>query len=476
MSTRVVPAIGLTLLLVSASGMAEESPANRADLAGAIAAIEELEAHARAERADLLSPGHFAAGERELDLARQQRNEEWPEEDVRRHLGRAEAAFHQAIANLSAAREILGPSLAARDSALAAGAQVHAAETFARGDRYFRQAGLAVEEGDHREAVIKAADAERRFREVEQATIQEAVMGEAKRLIARADAEKAGQWAPQSLGRARELLAQAERELEDRARRGEAEALAGEAAAAASQALATADRARAAHDDPTVIEATMIEGEDQLAAIARALGLESSGSGGRTADRAAITAAIAALKGERDSLSAEIAALAKEIEQGKARERALKAELISGQERQERLKRLRTLFTPDEATLHRQGRQLILRLTGLTFLSGKSELKPGNEALLAKVVQAIRELPGASLTFEGHTDSQGDAKKNQVLSEQRAQAVRAAIEAELDLSDRLVSVVGKGEGYPVATNETESGRAENRRIDLVFDAPHLTGE
>lgn len=473
MRTRAGLAVGCLLLaLVSTSGAAEKPPSSL------FTPIEELEARARAERADFFSPGHFAAGERELGESRRELEQGRSANDIKKRLERAEAAFRQALANVAAAREILGPSLAARDSALAAGAPRHAAEVFARGDRWLRDAGLAVERGDTREAVIKAADAERRFREAEELAIKETVIGEARRLIAQAEAEKAGVWAPQSLGRARDLLARAERQLgEDRTRQSEPRVLAAESAAAANQALAITARARAAGEHPAALEAAILEAEAQLQAIAAALGQRlPDAATGFAARTAAIAAAIAALQAENDSLSAEIASVAAEIEKGRARERALAAELSAGREREERLRRLRNLFTPDEATIHRQGRQLILRLKGLAFLPAKSELLPGNEALLSKVVAALRELPGASLTIEGHTDSQGDEKQNLALSEERAQAVRAYLEANLNLSDRLVSAVGHGEGYPIASNDNEAGRAQNRRIDLVFDAPNLTGE
>jgi outer membrane protein OmpA-like peptidoglycan-associated protein len=182
------------------------------------------------------------------------------------------------------------------------------------------------------------------------------------------------------------------------------------------------------------------------------------------------------MKAERDSLAGEIAAVAGEIEKGGARERALQAELTGFEDRRERLRRVKNLFAPGEAVILRQDGRLILRMKGIVFSPAKSELLPESLPLLAKVLQAIRDLPGAGLTVEGHTDSKGEDAKNLALSEERALAVRTHLESNLDLTDRIVRSTGYGEGRPVATNDTEEGRAENRRIEFVFEAPALIGE
>ncbi len=449
----------------------------------ALAVVDSLAQAARSERADLLSPGHYTTGEALHAAVRRELAEERAGKDVERRaraegrIRRAEAEYRLALATAARARTTLGSSLAARDSAVAAGAPRAAAEVFARGDRLFSEAALAVEAGKAREAVIKAADAERRFREAELIAVKETVLGEAERLMARGEAEAAGLSAPRTFGKARDLLLQARRRLEeDRTRRDESLALAGQAEAEARRALAIAARARAAKEDPSVVEAVILDGEAQLREVAESLGIQPDFAAGSEENTRRMVEAVKAMKAERDSVSAEIASLANEVEATRSRERGLAAELEGSRDRQARLRRVRELFTPAEATILRQGGHLILRLKGITFPAKASDLLPENFPLLAKVIQAIRELPGAALTIEGHTDSQGDAVKNLALSEARAQAVRAYLEANLDLSDRLVSAVGHGEDSPIASNDTEEGRAQNRRIDLVFDAPALIGE
>ncbi len=70
-----------------------------------------------------------------------------------------------------------------------------------------------------------------------------------------------------------------------------------------------------------------------------------------------------------------------------------------------------------------------------------------------------------SLTVAGHTDDVGSAQFNQGLSERRAHSVAQYLESKRVQEVRL-SIVGKGEGMPIASNATEGGRAENRRVEI----------
>ena len=74
--------------------------------------------------------------------------------------------------------------------------------------------------------------------------------------------------------------------------------------------------------------------------------------------------------------------------------------------------------------------------------------------------------PALKVRVEGHTDSIGEAAANQELSERRAKAVAEAL-ATLGVDPGRLVPVGFGESRPVADNGTESGRAKNRRVDLV---------
>jgi outer membrane protein OmpA-like peptidoglycan-associated protein len=116
----------------------------------------------------------------------------------------------------------------------------------------------------------------------------------------------------------------------------------------------------------------------------------------------------------------------------------------------------------------REGENVILRLVGLNFDSGKSEIKQENLNLLAKVERAIDVFPRSELIIEGHTDSYGSDEMNQTLSQNRAEAVQQYMINAMRLPSYRLIATGYGETNPIANNETASGRAQNRRIDIVI--------
>ena len=126
------------------------------------------------------------------------------------------------------------------------------------------------------------------------------------------------------------------------------------------------------------------------------------------------------------------------------------------------------MFSRSEARVFREGNSIILRLVGLSFDSGASQIKPGNFNLLAKVEKAIDVFPRSELTIEGHTDSHGGDALNQKLSQERAESVHQYMINAMRIPTYRLIATGYGETRPVSSNETEAGRARNRRIDIVI--------
>jgi outer membrane protein OmpA-like peptidoglycan-associated protein len=117
-------------------------------------------------------------------------------------------------------------------------------------------------------------------------------------------------------------------------------------------------------------------------------------------------------------------------------------------------------------TARSDARGQVMTLAGDAFSSGQSSLRPEARANLQRVVEFVQQNPGQSVLIEGHTDAQGGANANQVLSQRRAEAVRAAlIEDGVDAS--RLSAMGLGEDRPVADNASGEGRARNRRVEIV---------
>ena len=85
-----------------------------------------------------------------------------------------------------------------------------------------------------------------------------------------------------------------------------------------------------------------------------------------------------------------------------------------------------------------------------------------------KIEKAIDVFPRSELIIEGHTDSYGGDQANQRLSQERAESVQQYMINAMRLPSYRLIATGYGETNPVANNETESGRARNRRIDIVI--------
>ena len=111
-------------------------------------------------------------------------------------------------------------------------------------------------------------------------------------------------------------------------------------------------------------------------------------------------------------------------------------------------------------------RGLIVNMSDVLFDTGKYTLKPTTEISLAKVAGILEAYPGLTVQVEGYTDSTGSDDMNQKLSENRASAVKDFLVLQGESQGSITSA-GFGKNDPVADNGSVSGRALNRRVNLV---------
>lgn len=128
------------------------------------------------------------------------------------------------------------------------------------------------------------------------------------------------------------------------------------------------------------------------------------------------------------------------------------------------------------AKLAENERGLVITLSsGVLFATGKSAVLPAAANRLSQVASLLIASPGRTVSVEGHTDNAGGDAFNQTLSQQRADAVRAFLVAK-GVPASSAGAVGYGETRPIATNDTTTGRASNRRVEIVLAAlPMPTG-
>lgn len=114
--------------------------------------------------------------------------------------------------------------------------------------------------------------------------------------------------------------------------------------------------------------------------------------------------------------------------------------------------------------LKRDGR---IALYGVTFATNKAELSKQSDAQLGEMAQALKAMPGMKVFIVGHTDNQGDYQANTALSQKRAEAVMQALSGRFGTARERLEGRGVANLAPVASNDTEQGRAQNRRVELV---------
>lgn len=116
----------------------------------------------------------------------------------------------------------------------------------------------------------------------------------------------------------------------------------------------------------------------------------------------------------------------------------------------------------------------LLRRSQIRFATGSAKLLPSSRPLLKEIASQLQDCPGV-VVVEGHTDGQGDREQNVQLSKERALVVVAALGGAGVPAER-VRAEGFGPDRPLATNETATGRAQNRRIEFRVARSATSGE
>jgi len=112
-------------------------------------------------------------------------------------------------------------------------------------------------------------------------------------------------------------------------------------------------------------------------------------------------------------------------------------------------------------------RGMVLTLGDVLFETGRSELRPGASRTVDQLAAFMQRNPTRSVEVTGFTDSTGSVELNQALSERRADAVRSALVLR-GIDPQRVITKGLGPALPVASNNTQAGRQQNRRVEITI--------
>lgn len=176
------------------------------------------------------------------------------------------------------------------------------------------------------------------------------------------------------------------------------------------------------------------------------------------------------LQTDRESLAATLAETQRALEELRERQRQAEARLATFRGL---LERFRSMIESGQLRIRIDRNRMIVQLpAGVLFDSGRSDLKREGQAALAEVAAVLRQIPDREFQVAGHTDNVplrgGD---NWQLSTQRATTVLRFLVQNQVPANRL-SAAGYSDTQPVASNDTEAGRQQNRRIDIVL-VPNL---
>ncbi len=440
-------------------------------------------AEADAADADYLAPRSYEKGAKAYALAEaglaRGRNVQY----LRDKTAEAASSFGTSRRAAELAKTVLSQVLKSRQDAFNAKAKDLSAAIWTKAERDFNSAIRYLERGDLKSAKRKDISATSLYRDAELIAIKAQYLTQTRQLLSQADKGRVGRYAPLTLDKAKRLLADAERELEEnRYDTDYPRSLAQQANYEAKHAIYLSEVVLSVRNKDLSVEMLVLQWEDPLRQIAGAADVLPRMSNGHEELSAELVDYVENVRNDLQNLEQDVdsgnlrlADMAEEIRAlderlgGATAERAALVQRLEAQARvKEQFERVEKMFGRSEARVFREGNNVILRLVGLSFDSGESAIKQGSFDLLAKVEKAIDIFPRSELVIEGHTDSHGGDELNHKLSQDRAESLQQYMINAMRIPSYRVIATGFGETNPVANNETAAGRAKNRRIDIVI--------
>lgn len=467
------------LLMLSSMALGADSGL-RASL---FADVDQLLVEARDSKAQLLAPRSFEKAMEAYRDAEERFERGQAIARIQEDLTIASGHLRDALAAARSAAAALPATLKAREDALSSGAEQNALEQFAETEADLLKLTADIERGRNRDLQQFDQRLASGYRAAELAAIKKALLSDTREKLEQAIELRAERYAPRTLARAQQLIAEASAALdEDRYDADRPRTLARAADIEARHAIFLARQINDVRADRQSIEDLILRWEQALARTAATADVAAHFHEGpdpvvnqiiayvkaREADIAKLRNELAEGQQQLAQMELEIRDLEQRLG-GVASERsALEEELARQAQLRARYAQIESMFDDEEALVIRESGKITLRLLGLRFDVGEADISASNFPLLAKVESALRVFPRARLVVEGHTDSFGSDQKNLDLSRDRAEAVRQYLLVSMRMNPGQISAVGHGEARPIANNETQEGRAANRRIELIL--------
>jgi outer membrane protein OmpA-like peptidoglycan-associated protein len=403
--------------------------------------------NARNNQVNIFAPTSFVRAEAFLAESKKGLNRGYKPSVILQNVENGQAQLKIAEGMTKRVRDVLPDLVKARDLARAAGG-INFGE-YAALEKQFVELTKAVEINNLSQARKNQPKVAERFRRLELRAIKEQNIGEARKLITQAEKEGARKNAPKTLLEAKKKFAEADAFItKHRYQKEKIHTLASDALLLSGRALQVTRKSKAIR--------TMRPEDITLWAEGMLYKTANSLSAPDMRDKT--------LETQLENILGSITALQED--------HRFMMDKVKAQNAEKRFNQLfsevRDSFDSDEAEVYKQGSKLVIRLKAIQFPVGKYVIMPNNYSLLTKVQRAIRTFGEPDVIIEGHTDSTGSEINNQLLSENRAEAVRSYLVANKTLSMEKIAAAGYGSKRPLASNKTAKGRAINRRIDVII--------
>jgi OOP family OmpA-OmpF porin len=397
---------------------------------------DEMLKEARAQQYDVLSPNNFTEAEKSLNKAKSYKDKEKSTDKVLEQVSYSRAWLNLTNEKAKLSESVMKDITDARAGALKAGAPTYFEKDWKNAGNELENITGDIEKGNLKPADKKGQDLTQKYRDLERRSVGKTYLGRAQANVESAEKAKAEKIAPRTY-------------------------------TATMAKMDAAQKIIAA--DPRNTEAIRKSSEVATLETMHLLDVTKKVQGGNSEELVLLTER---QKTQISGLKADSATTEMQLDRTQAQlsvaEQA-KVDLARKEALLSRAERVRSELKPSEAEVFAQGDNLMIRLKGLQFPTNQATLGPRNQALLKKVRSALEGIQVSKVRIEGHTDSTGNEEKNRELSQKRAEAVENYILANGVLSSNQIEAVGMGVDNPISDNATKSGRAQNRRIDLVIE-------
>lgn len=384
---------------------------------------------------DVLADQDFRKAQKYLQEARENIKDDDDQSDILESLSIARGYLDRAQATANKNAEKLSSIIAARQGALLAGARNYPQQN----DQLKELDGEIQSEIDDIDDMKSDwfAQLQRDYMQLEISTVQAQQLNTARSRIIGSEDKKAEKYVPNTLKYAKKSLVAAENVIATNVNTPQAYKEAVTKANASSQFL-VAVLAASQKDGKTIPESVAVELVKKNQNI--------------------------------DSLSAALDDTQDELSMAQTTNQRQSQALMSEKQKTELDATIATLskeFDKKEAEVYRQGDKLLIRLKGIAFKTGTSDLPGKTVDLLTKVKDAVENLHASQVVIEGHTDSSGSTAINKELSQKRAESVASYLSSN-GIAQDIIATKGFGFEKPIASNKSKLGREQNRRVDVII--------